>query len=112
MSIFRFGFLVTFIAYIAFLFAEYLRPGFVSSAMNVHALWIIMIGWIVVEVVYNQKHRLSGETSKNTSLNISRFTMLIAGLILVLIAWHIGSVFGDARLFFALAIGILPLVLI
>jgi len=112
MSIPRFGFLVTFVAYIAFLFAEYLRPGFVSSAMNVHALWMVMIGWIVVEILYDRVHRSSKEVLKNVSSNIPRFTMLIFGFVLTLIIWHIGSVFGDMRLFFAIAIGILPVVLI
>lgn len=103
---------MTFVAYIAFLFAEYLRPGFVSSAMNVHALWIVMIGWIVAEILYDRVHRSSKEESKNVSSNIHRLTILILGFVLALIAWHIGSVFGDMRLFFAIAIGILPAVLI
>ena len=102
---------MTFVAYIAFLFTEYLRPGFVSSAMNIHMLWIVMIGWIVVEILYDQVHRSSKEALKNASSNIPRFIMLLFGFVLAFIIWHIGSAFGDMRLFFALAIGILPAVL-
>lgn len=112
MSIPRFGFLVTFLTYIALIFAEYLRPGFVSNAMNIHVFWIIMIGWIVVEALYDREHRFSNETLKNVSSSIPRFAILIFGFVLALIVWHIGSVFGDMRLFFAIAVGILPTVLV
>lgn len=110
MSLPRFGFLVTFFTYIVLLFAEYLRPGFVSSAMNVHVLWIAMIGWIVVEIVCDRTFRSFKETSKDTSLLLFKSTVFVAGIVFALITWRIGSVFGDMRLFFAITIGILPMV--
>lgn len=48
MTISRFGFSVTFIFYLFLLLAEFLRPGFVTTAMNVHILIPIMIGWLVL----------------------------------------------------------------
>ncbi len=110
MSISRFGFLLTFLAYIALLFAEYLRPGFVSSAMNAHMLWVVMTGWIFAEVFTERvSYPAVEQTAKNSSALV-RFLLVVTGIILGLIAWHIGAVFADLRLFFALAVGILPFV--
>lgn len=99
----RFAFLLSFIVYIALLFAEYLRPGFVSSVMNAHALWILMIGFGVWDI-------FSGSRLEKAEKHSFAFFIgtLFIGTILSLITWHIGSVFGDMRLFFALAVGILP----
>ena len=48
MTIPRFGFSVTFVLYLSLLLAEFLRPGFVTNAMNVHLLIPVMIGWLIV----------------------------------------------------------------
>ncbi len=99
----RFAFLLSFIVYIALLFAEYLRPGFVLSVMNAHALWIPMIGFGVWDI-------FSGSRLEKTQKRSFAFFIgtLFIGTILSLITWHIGVVFGDFRLLFALAVGILP----
>ena len=48
MTIPRFGFSVTFMLYLFLLLAEFLRPGFVTTAMNAHLLIPIMIGWLII----------------------------------------------------------------
>ncbi len=103
MPIPRFAFLLSFTVYLTMLFAEYLRPGFVSTAMNAHALWIPMIGFGMWDIFSDS--RLEKAQKRSFAFFIS--TLLI-GIILSLITWHIGVVFGDFRLLFALAVGILP----
>ncbi len=48
MTLSRFGFSVTFILYLFLLLAEFLRPGFVTTAMNAHILILVMIGWLIL----------------------------------------------------------------
>jgi len=48
MTIPRFGFSITFTLYLFLLLSEFLRPGFVTNAMNVHILVPIMIGWLAI----------------------------------------------------------------
>lgn len=107
MSIPRFGFLVALIAYLALLFVEYLRPGFVSNAMNAHVLWMVIAGFGIWESVSD-----GAETILEKKSLVLRIGLLLVGFLLALIVWHLGSVFGDMRLFFALAVGILPIVLL
>lgn len=107
MSISRFSFLVTLVAYLVLLCAEYLRPGFVSNAMNAHVLWIAIVGFGVWEGI--SEDVLPAPEKQSTATRIGLF---VVGTLLALIVWHAGSVFGDMRLFFALAVGILPIVLL
>ena len=107
MSIPRFALLVTLIVYLALLCAEYLRPGFVSSAMNVHVLWIAIVAFGVSGIVSDADPMIVEKKSV-----ILRIGLLFVGILLALIVWHIGALFGDMRLFFAIAIGILPIVLL
>ena len=107
MSISRFGFVVTLLVYLSLLFAEYLRPGFVSNAMNAHALWIVIIGFGIWDIQAD-----SSTMSAERKSYAATFGSIIIGSILALIVWHLGALFGDMRLFFALAIGILPFVLL
>ncbi len=106
MSISRFGFIVTLLVYLGLLFAEYLRPGFVSNAMNAHVLWVVIVGFGVYDLVVDS--RLIEEKRSR----VSTLGSIIAGVLLALIVWHLGAIFGDMRLFFALAVGILPMVLL
>ena len=107
MSISRFGFTVSLAVYLGLLFAEYLRPGFVSNAMNAHVLWIAIIGSGVYEFTVDPR-----STMKEKESRTSTFASIIAGIVLGLIVWHLGTLFGDMRLFFALAVGILPFILL
>lgn len=107
MSIPRFGLIVSFVAYLALLFAEYLRPGFVSNAMNAHVLWIAIIGFGAYELVVDSRSMTEEKASRLAFLGPA-----IAGILLALVVWHLGALFGDMRLFFALAVGILPSVLL
>lgn len=45
----RFAFTVTFTLYLFLLLAEFLRPGFVVNAMNVHVLILVMIGLLAID---------------------------------------------------------------
>jgi len=122
MSIPRFGFLAALIAYLALLCAEYLRPGFVSNAMNAHVLWVVMVGTVLVERIersadyrLERNERQSDQNvtrSIRSSAAITHFALCVLGVLLTLITWHLGAIFGDMRLFFALAVGILPFVLL
>ncbi len=107
MSIPRFSALVVFSAYCALLCAEYLRPGFVSTAMNVHVLWIGIVGCVVWEMTTKRAY----EYRKISSLFLYS-VMACIGMLLALIVWNLGATFGDMRLFFAVAVGILPSVLL
>lgn len=107
MSIPRFSLLVTLVAYLALLCAEYLRPGFVSNAMNAHVLWIVIVGIGIWEGISDDV--LPAPEGRSPAVRIGLF---FVGILFALIVWHVGSVFGDMRLFFALAVGILPIVLL
>ncbi len=107
MSIPRFGFAVSFIIYLGLLFAEYLRPGFVSHVMNAHILWIAIIGFGAYELAVDSESMNAKKQSRGSLL-----VSIIVGILLALIIWRLGSIFGDMRLFFALAVGILPFVLL
>lgn len=107
MSISRLGLLAALVVYLGLLLAEYLRPGFVSSAMNAHVLWIVIVGFGIWESVSDDVR----VAPKKKSI-VSRISLFVFGILLALIMWHLGSVFGDIRLFFALAVGILPTILL
>lgn len=107
MSVSRFGLLVSLVVYLGLLFAEYLRPGFVSNAMNAHALWIVIIAFGAYEFAADSQPSIGEKTSR-----LVFFGPAIVGVFLALIVWHLGALFGDMRLFFALAVGILPSVLL
>ncbi|MEK7632549.1 MAG: hypothetical protein AAB473_02040 [Patescibacteria group bacterium] len=123
MSISRFGFITLLVVYLGLLFAEYLRPGFVSNAMNAHVLWIAIVGTIIVEQNGRSADDRLERDERRPDQNITRpirsrvipiaqFALITSGLLLALIVWHLGTLFGDMRLFFALAVGILPFVLL
>lgn len=91
--------------YIALLFAEYLRPGFVSTVMNVHAMWAVMVPLVLATPL----HPLLLPLGRGRVL--SGIALLVLGTILALIVWHLGEVFGGMRFWFAVAVGITPLAL-
>lgn len=107
MSIPRFGLIVSLVAYLGLLFAEYLRPGFVSNAMNAHVLWIAIVGFCAYEFVVDSQPMIEARRSR-----ISHLASIVVGVVLALIVWHLGALFGDMRLFFTLTVGILPFILL
>lgn len=92
--------------YLVLLFAEYLRPGFVSSVMNVHVMWVVMVPLIMLS---------DTQTTPNPSVKrrgvFGAFTLLLIGIVLALIVWHLGDAFGGMRFWFAAAVGLTPLAL-
>lgn len=90
--------------YIGLLFAEYVRPGFVSSAMNVHSIWLVIVPLCIVECM---SRNLVPPRSKSL-LTLS----ILVGIIFGLIVWKLGEPFGAARFWFAVAAGVLPIVLL
>lgn len=93
---------VAFALYVALLFAEYLRPGFVSTSMNVHALWLVILPLTLLA-----PH--TDSPSKQSILH--RTGLVIIGIVLALIVWHLGGVFGAMRFWLAGAAALLPLAL-
>lgn len=114
MTIARFGFSVSLGLYVLLLLLEYLRPGFVSTAMNVHVILLGVVGFIVADAVI-LRGRTVHDADRSPSL-LHQLTAgagsLIVGIILALVAWSIGSMFGDFRLLFSLAIGGLTLIVL
>jgi hypothetical protein len=102
-SLIRFAAHVSIALYAALLFAEYLRPGFVSTVMNVHVMWMV----IVPSVLASDVHTSSGLVKKGASA----FALAILGIVLALIVWHLGDVFGAMRFWFAVVVGLTPLAL-
>ena len=106
MSIPRFGFVVTALVYAMLLFAEYLRPGFVSTALNVHLLLLVLAAWLVALA---REERVGTE---NTVYRFPLFIVLLCAILLALVTWNIGGVFGDMRLLFSVGVGILVIVVL
>jgi hypothetical protein len=109
MSIPQFGLAVTFLLYSGLLLAEYLRPGFVSTALNVHVLWVVMVAWIIGEKgVWGRSWAARGDARFS---RMTRGTMLIvsllAAVVIALVVWKVGAVFGDMRLLFSVTMGML-----
>ncbi|MFA6017619.1 MAG: hypothetical protein WCT28_03095 [Patescibacteria group bacterium] len=98
----RFALGISVVLYIVLLFAEYLRPGFVSSAMNVHGIWLVIVPLCIVECM-----------SRNFVPPRSKLVLvlsILAGIIFGLIVWKLGEPFDAARFWFAAAVGALPIV--
>ncbi len=104
MSIPRLGFVVTALVYVALLFAEYLRPGFVSTAMNVHLLFLVLAAWLIA-LARNERAGSDGAPRR-----FPFFIVLLCAILLALVTWNIGGVFGDMRLLFSVGVGILVIV--
>lgn len=104
-SLTRFAACISIALYLALLFAEYLRPGFVSTVMNVHVMWLAMVPLVLTSDIH---------TSRDTSVvkrGVSRLGLVLIGIVLALIVWHLGEVFGGMRFWFAIAAGFAPLAL-
>ncbi len=102
----RFTAHVSIALYVALLFAEYLRPGFVSTVVNVHAMWLGIVPLILVLNVPAN----SGSSIQGRGIPM-HFALSILGIVFGLIVWHLGDVFGGMRFWFAVAVGLTPLAL-
>lgn len=91
--------------YILLMFAEYVRPGFVSTVINVHAMWFL----IAPLTIFLATQTLHESRSRGTVL--LSVLLGVSGIVLALMAWNFGDVFGVMRVWFALAVGITPLAL-
>ncbi len=99
----RFVYWVVLSVYVLLVFAEYVRPGFVSTVVNVHVMWFFIIPLTLV-LVSNHSHDVS------LPQGVILHALLVAsGVVLALIAWHVGDVFGVMRFWFACVVGITPL---
>lgn len=105
-SLIRFAAHVSVVLYIALLFAEYLRPGFVSTAMNVHVMWVV-----IVPLVFLADTQTTSDPSFGRR-GVSGFVLAVLGIVLALIVWHLGDVFGAMRFWFSIAVSVTPLALL
>lgn len=120
MSIARFGFLAIFISYVVLLLAEYLRPGFVATNVNVHWLWVVMVGWVMIDMGMrwwrgSRSMRLSDREDDQAGFGGVVFSIAAStafGIILGLIVWRVGEVFGGMRLLFAFVAAVTPFLLV
>lgn len=113
-SLIRFSAQVSIALYVALLFAEYLRPGFVSTVMNVHVMWLVIVPLVLVTPL----HPLLPLSSPGSGLverlgrgRVYGLRFILLGVVLALIMWHVGEVFGGVRFWLAVAAGITPLAL-
>lgn len=104
-SLTRFAACVSIAVYVALLFAEYLRPGFVSTVMNVHVMWLVMVPLVLASDIH-VSHNLS--KAKRGVFNLG---LILFGIVFALMVWHLGDVFGAMRFWFAVAVGCAPLAL-
>lgn len=105
MTISRWGFCVTAFVYILLLLAEYLRPGFVSTAMNVHICLVMLFGWGIL------LKNVRSSPEENRHHWWSWCLLLIMSTMAMVIVWNIGEVFGDMRALFAGGVGVLAFIL-
>ena len=94
----RLGFITSGLTYLGLVFLEYLRPGFVANVFSVH--WILVVAAVFGVWWYKDASDKSGRAD----LTLVTFV----GLVFAALVWVEGSVFGDARLFIALAALVLP----
>ncbi len=102
-SLLRFAAHVSIALYVALLLAEYFRPGFVSTVMNVHVMWVVIVPLVLMSDMH---------TSPSPSFvrrGVSGFILVLFGIVLALIVWHVGEVFEGMRFWFAIAVGLAPL---
>ncbi|MBU4314906.1 hypothetical protein KJ673_00705 [Patescibacteria group bacterium] len=95
---------ISLITYGFFLLCEYLRPGFVSFVFSAHLFLIpILVFGIWLSVIEKEDER---------NKNVSVIFQVLLGLLLMLVFWREGEVFGDMRIFMSLAGLLLPFVVV
>lgn len=100
----RFGLGVSIAVYFGLLFCEYLRPGFVSTAMNVHALLIVIGVLGLCEVWWGSS---KDALSKRSWLLLA--VLMLVGILFAFITWHVGEDFGIMRFWLSVSVACLPM---
>lgn len=95
------AFLTSVISYGVFLLFEYLRPGFVQNVFSVHWFLVLIIATGIWYSFISQK--------QECRCRVWQAAHLLIGLLLMIILWREGEVFGDFRIFMAIAGLILPM---
>lgn len=97
------AFVTSLVSYLFFLLCEYLRPGFVSFVFSVHLFLIpiIIFGYLLA--------RNECEHAKDKL--ITTIASVAIGLILMIVIWREGEVFGDMRVFMTIIGLFLPYLL-
>lgn len=100
------GFYVSLISYVVFLFAEYVRPGFVMNVFSVHlfllAVIIFGVWWSVCG---------TNEVKSLFSKVLHGCIRLAVSVIFGILVWSETANFGDLRIFIACIVASLPWVL-
>lgn len=103
----RFAILAALCSYIGLCFAEYLRPGFVATGMNVHVI-LLVIGALSMYEVFASTHASNIDEQAPRSW-LLWLCALVFGAILGLIVWRNGGVFEGMRLWISLIAAFAPL---
>lgn len=97
------AFWTSFLSYLVFALAEYLRPGFVSYNFSLHYLLLLSIVFGILWASLYKDYDQSGFL-----LILSFFAKILLSIVLFVILWKEGSVFGDMRIFLALVAAAVP----
>ncbi|MFH1712186.1 MAG: hypothetical protein ABH846_03050 [Patescibacteria group bacterium] len=97
----KIGFITSLISYGVFALADYLRPGFVSFTFSVHWFLLFLIVFGVWWSIYDDQM-----SSSKVGTIVAWPIKIALGMLLFVIIWQEGEVFGDLRVFLAL-IGLL-----
>lgn len=93
-------FVVSFLTYLLFGVAEYLRPGFVSHVFSLHVFLPLIFGSGILWGAYLPEKRRS----------LTGIVLIgVISCIFALIVWREGEIFGDLRLLLSLATLFLPI---
>lgn len=97
-------FLTSVFSYVGFAFIDYVEPGVVSDVMSVH-LWLLPI--IVSGIFWALRAKNVESPSRGYEGPLAAFLL---GLVLGIVFWHNGNMFGDFRLLLALSTAALPMI--
>lgn len=86
------AFYVSLLSYGAFVLADYVRPGFVSYVFSVHLFLIPIIAFGVWLAAMNDAEHASGSRVLGITVKV------VFSLVLFVLFWREGDVFGDLRL--------------
>lgn len=101
-AVYKTGYLTFLASYILFILADFWRPGFVSWVFSVH--WLLLAA-VIFGVLWAWSSEIN-ETRQNRLLGI--LLKLSLGVILLIVLWREGGVFGDFRIILALIGFFLP----
>jgi|SaaInlStandDraft_6_1057023.scaffolds.fasta_scaffold88066_2 hypothetical protein len=102
MSIWHTCFRVSGMSYIVFLFADYVRPGFVSSVFHVH-LWLIPLALSYLIILHHAEEK--------EAASVKFLGSLLLSLVLAFIVWRERLVFDDFFILALVAVLLLPFIM-